>query len=246
MISERSKEGADPGQYVRIHLANVSEKTALHILAQKVPPTLIGLLKYERKMTVMNMIIKRLPDSNLRNPVQSKEELIFYVGFRKFTARPVFTTHSVSSKFKYERFLRDDVAMVATIYAPITFPPAPVLVFRTNYKGEKELVASGSVLDSNPGRLIIKRIRLSGHPFKIHSKSAVVRFMFFNSDDVTYFKPVELTTKYNRRGHITEPLGTHGHMKCTFDKKIRSDDCIFMNLYKRVFPKWTYSPIYLV
>lgn len=243
VLCEESHEGANPGQYVRIHLADVPEKASNHILSQEVPPALIGLLKYERKMTVMNLLLKRSPESNLNNPIKSKDELIFYCGFRKFKAKPIFTTHSVSSKFKYERFLRDDVAMVATIYAPITFPPAPVLVFRENHKNEKELVATGSVLESNPNRLIIKRIRLSGHPFKIHSKSAVIRFMFFNSEDVTYFKPVELTSKYTRRGHISEPLGTHGHMKCTFDKKIRSDDCIFMNLYKRVFPKWTYTPI---
>lgn len=244
VLSEESPEGANPGQYVRIHLDGVSEEASKHVLSQEIPPALFGLLKYERKMTVMNLLIKRTPESDLNNPIKSKDELIFYCGFRKFKARPIFTTHSVSSKFKYERFLRDDVAMVATIYAPIIFPPAPVLVFRSHHKNEKELVATGSVLESNPNRIILKRIRLSGHPFKIHSKTAVIRFMFFNSEDVIYFKPVELTSKYNRRGHISEPLGTHGHMKCTFDKKIRSDDCIFMNLYKRVFPKWTYTPIH--
>ncbi|GLJ59124.1 hypothetical protein SUGI_1493260 [Cryptomeria japonica] len=244
VLSDLPTEGVNPGQYVRVHLKDVSGEIAADILKKSVLPTLFGLLKYERKMTVMNILIKRLSDSTTSYPIKSKDELIFYVGFRKFKARPLFTAHSASPKFKYERFLRDDIAMVATVYSPITFPPAPVLVFREGYKGEKDLVASGSVLDANPSRLIIKRIRLSGHPFKIHSKSAVIRFMFFNGEDVTYFKPVELTSKYNRRGHITEPLGTHGHMKCLFDKRIRSDDCVFMNLYKRVFPKWIYLPIY--
>ena len=27
------------------------------------------------------------------------------------------------------------------------------------------------------------------------------------ADDITWFKPVELRTKYGRRGHIKEPLG---------------------------------------
>lgn len=244
LMEEDSPSGANPGQYVRIYIADVPPSLISKITSKSLPPIVIGLLKFERQMTVMNLLIKRLPESNLNHPIKSKDELIFHVGFRKFKARPLFTNHSLSGKFKYERFLRNDVAMVATLYAPTTFPPAPVLVFRPKHNGDRELVASGSVLDSNPNRLIIKRIRLSGHPFKIYSRSAVVRFMFFNADDVHYFKPVELVTRYNRRGHITEPLGTHGHMKCTFDKKIRSDDCIFMNLYKRVFPKWNYVHIY--
>jgi len=63
--------------------------------------------------------------------------------------------------------------------------------------------------------------------------------MFFNRDDVEYFKAVELRTKYGRIGHITEPLGTHGYFKAHFDGPIGAMDTICMNLYKRQFPKWS-------
>lgn len=75
----------------------------------------------------------------------------------------------------------------------------------------------------------------------MHKRSAVVRFMFFNREDITYFKPCKLRTKYGRTGHIKEPLGTHGHMKCVFDGQLKSQDTVLLNLYKRVFPKWTYE-----
>ena len=71
-------------------------------------------------------------------------------------------------------------AFCATVYAPIIFPPCPVLVFRKDQKGRTSLVASGAVLDLNPDRIVLKRIVLSGHPFKVNRRQAVVRYMFFN------------------------------------------------------------------
>ncbi|XP_031846369.1 tsr1 ribosome assembly factor [Nomia melanderi] len=235
-------EGAMPGWYITIHVANVSRDRFTAFCAMENRPLIIfGLLPNEQRMSFVNLVLKHSNTSP--QPVKSKERLIFQCGFRRFSASPIFSQHTNGSKHKYERYFRPEMTVVASMYAPITFPPCPVLCYLERLNGSLELIATGSVLSVNPDRIVVKRVVLSGHPFKVHKRSAVIRFMFFNREDINWFKPVQLRTKYGRRGHIKEPLGTHGHMKCVFNGQLKSQDTILMNLYKRVFPKWTYEPL---
>ncbi|XFF87984.1 hypothetical protein AB1E18_014203 [Capra hircus] len=238
-IEEKEVEGAEVGWYVTLHVSEVPVSVVEHF-KRGTPLIAFSLLPHEQKMSVLNMVVSRHPGNT--EPVKAKEELIFHCGFRRFRASPLFSQHTAADKHKFQRFLTADTALVVTVYAPITFPPASVLLFKQNSNGMHSLIATGHLLSVDPDRMVIKRVVLSGHPFKIFTKTAVVRYMFFNREDVLWFKPVELRTKWGRRGHIKEPLGTHGHMKCSFDGKLKSQDTVLMNLYKRVFPKWTYDP----
>ncbi|KAJ8301575.1 hypothetical protein KUTeg_020562 [Tegillarca granosa] len=227
------------GWYITVHISCVPKEFMVSY-QPGTPVVVFGLLPHEQKMSVLNFAIRRC--DRFAKPIKSKERLIFHVGFRRYSACPIFSQHTNSNKHKYERFLQHDSVTIATVFAPITFPPSSVLVFKEGMDGNHELVATGTLLSVNPDRIVVKRIVLSGYPFKINKKSAVVRYMFFNREDIDWFKPVELKTKWGRRGHIKEPLGTHGHMKCVFDGQLKSQDTILMNLYKRMFPKWTYNP----
>ncbi|XP_039613134.1 pre-rRNA-processing protein TSR1 homolog [Polypterus senegalus] len=238
-FAEEEPEGAMVGWYVTIHVKDVPS-TVIESFHEGQPLVLVSLLPHEQKMSVLHMLVRRHPGNS--EPIKSKEELIFHCGFRRFRASPVYSQHTSGDKHKMERFLRCDMPVVASVYAPVTFPTAGVLVFKQRANGMQDLVATGSLLNSDPDRVIVKRIVLSGHPFKIMRRTAVVRYMFFNREDVLWFKPVELRTKWGRRGHIKEALGTHGHMKCIFDNQLRSQDTILMHLYKRIYPKWTYDP----
>uniref|UniRef100_U5EVS0 Pre-rRNA-processing protein TSR1 homolog n=1 Tax=Corethrella appendiculata TaxID=1370023 RepID=U5EVS0_9DIPT len=236
-------DGILTGWYVKIHVANVprdlwNSYQTVNIDGQN-SLILFGLLPHEHKMSVMNVVLKRTADSTI--PIKSKERLIVQCGYRRFIVNPIYSQHTNADKHKYERYFRPGAAIVATFFAPIQFPPSPVLCFRENPNTSLSLVASGNILSCNPDRVILKRAVLSGHPFKIHRKSATIRFMFFNKDDIDYFKPCKLRTKCGRLGHIKESLGTHGHMKCVFDGQLKSFDTVLLYLYKRVFPKWTYE-----
>jgi len=240
-VLNEERIGAEPGNYVKVHVKNVPSHLAAS-LPSNYPLSLIGILPHEQRMSVVNFVLKRNNSSADQTPIPSKERLVFHCGYRRYAASPIFSQHTAANKHKFERFFRPASVVIATVFAPIMFPSSSVLLFREHKDGAHVLVASGSVQSINPDRIVLKRIALSGPLFKVHKKSAVVRFMFFNREDIDWFKPVELRTKYGRRGHIKEPLGTHGHMKCIFDGTMKSQDTVMMDLYKRVFPKWTFDP----
>eukprot|EP00854_Cymbomonas_tetramitiformis_P023245 gene23246-28133_t len=117
------------------------------------------------------------------------------------------------------------------------FPNAPVLAFQTDPGGgQGDLVFTGSLRGADPDRIVLKRIILTGIPYKVHKRKVTVQYMFYRPEDVRWFRPVECWTKYGRRGRIKEPVGTHGRMKCLFDGAVQQRDTVCISLYKRVFP----------
>ena len=244
VLGEDILEGAEVGWYVSLYIRDVPQHLVMEFLGdsdRKKPLVVYGMLPHENKMSVLNFVVRRHGLGH-QDPIKSKERLIFHCGYRRFAACPIFSQHTNGSKHKYERYWRADSTIVMTLFAPITFPPSSIIVYQETSCGRHDLVGTGSMLSADPDRLVIKRSVLSGHPFRVKKRKSVVRFMFFNREDILWFKPIELRTKYGRRGHITEPLGTHGHMKCIFDNELSQQDTVMLNLFKRVFPKWNYDP----
>lgn len=197
------------------------------------PVVASGMLRHENRRSVVHFGLQRVDEENATE-IKAKTQLELHCGFVRFEGRPMFSEHNANSdKHKMERFLRHGRYTVASFYGPAIYTPAPALLC---YPGGS-LIATGNALGADPDRIILKRIILTGYPFKTQKRRTVAKFMFFNPDDVRWFKPVELWTKMGRSGHILEPVGTHGHMKCIFDNPILHHDTICMTLYKRVYPK---------
>lgn len=72
----------------------------------------------------------------------------------------------------------------------------------------------GIINELDPLKLILKKIIITGNIKKCKNKKAIVKYMFFNKEDIEYFKNIELFTLKGLKGKIRQSLGTHGLIKC--------------------------------
>ncbi|RDW90372.1 small subunit rRNA maturation protein TSR1 [Aspergillus mulundensis] len=256
ILREALVGGVNPGNRVDVHLRAVPAS----LRNKPQPLSLFSLLRHEHKHTVVN--INMHLNAAVEEPLKSKQELIVQYGPRRLVVNPVFSSadNTPNNVHKFDRFLHPGRSAIATWIGPLTWGSVPVLVFKPRKTpadpeildsadapelttaanvstSSLELIGTGTVVAPDLSRVVAKRAIITGHPYKIHKRVVTVRYMFFNSEDVNWFKALQLWTRRGRSGFIKESLGTHGYFKCTFDGKLNPQDSVGISLYKRVFPR---------
>lgn len=252
VVREALVGGVLPGTRVNVHLRNVPLSLRATLNPSQ-PLAMYSLLRHEQKRTVVNFSFTL--SSDYPQPIKSKEELIMQCGPRRFIINPLFSQlgNTPNNVHKFDRYVHPGRTAMATFTAPLTWGSVPTLFFkRVSPSPDADdiasetpvlspsslaLIGTGTSQPPDHNRVIAKRVILTGHPYKIHKKLVTVRYMFFNADDVNWFKALQLWTRRGRSGYVKESLGTHGYFKATFDGKINPQDAVGVSLYKRVFPR---------
>ena len=191
------------GTYLTIIISVENDSTFDDISKKSFPWFILStLFPHECKISTMHFKIKRIMDNN--EIVPSKSTMEFGCGFRRLVIKPTFSMElnaaGKNDKCKYMRFLRKDITVIATAYCPIIYQPCKIITFtKENGPVKMDVVASGIVLPPDPLKIILKRIILTGYPLRCHKKKATIRYMFFDTKDIKYFKPVELYTQAGLR-----------------------------------------------
>lgn len=240
-IKAREDGSAMVGQQIYITLVNVPESVYYNqgdcvLIAS-------GQLEHEQKWSVLHFQLQKTSETG---PIKSKTPMLAHIGFRKYYVSPLFSELSSGDRTKFSRFFPEfEQFRMGTFYGPITYTPTPILLFQVSSLEEQaegnplKLCCFGGALPPNPDFILLKKVTLSGRVAVIHKKQIVVKYMFFNEDDIKWFQPVDLYTTLGRRGKIAKPVGTHGLFKAALNDQVMQHDVVCMDLYKRVFPKWT-------
>ena len=91
---------------------------------------------------------------------------------------------------------------------------------------------------------IVKKLKLTGHPYKIFRNTAFIRDMFSSAIEIAKFEGASIKTVSGVRGQIKRALSKpEGHFRATFEDKILMSDIVFLRAWYPVKPHRFYNPV---
>ncbi|KAG1797852.1 DUF663-domain-containing protein [Suillus plorans] len=236
-------EGYRPGTYVRIELASVACEFIEHF--DPCYPIIVGgLLAAEERMGYLQVRIKR--HRWFARTLKTNDPLIFSLGWRRFQSVPIYSLDDHSIRMRMLKYTPEHMHCYASFYGPVALPNTGFCAFNA-LSGETvafRVSATGVVLDIDRSTKIVKKLKLTGVPFKIFKNTAFIRDMFTSALEVAKFEGASIRTVSGIRGQVKKALNKpEGAFRATFEDKVLMSDIIFLRAWYSIQPRKFYNPV---
>jgi len=242
-------EGARPGSYVRIQLENVPCELVKYF-DLTYPVILGGLLAGEQNMGFLTARLKK--HRWHKKILKTNDPQIFSIGWRRFQSMPIFgmEERGESERVRFLKYTPEHMHCIAVFYGPLAAPNTGIMSFSNTLDTHAgfRTTSTGTVLQTDCSTQIVKKLKLTGTPFKIFKNTAFVRDMFNSSLEVAKFEGAKLRTVSGIRGQIKKALtgkgqGPDGAFRATFEDRVLMSDIVFCRTWAAVAPKEYYNPV---
>ncbi|KAH0506828.1 Ribosome biogenesis protein BMS1-like protein [Microtus ochrogaster] len=106
------------------------------------------------------------------------------------------------------------------------------------------IAATGVVLDLDKSIKIVKKLKLTGFPFKIFKNTSFIKGMFNSALEVAKFEGAVIRTVSGIRGQIKKALrAPEGAFRASFEDKLLMSDIVFMRTWYPVSIPAFYNPV---
>lgn len=135
---------------------------------------------------------------------------------------------------------------MSVFYGPITPQNTGFCAFRsiTENTTSFRISATGVVLETDQSVQIVKKLKLTGTPYKINKNTAFIKGMFSSPLEVAKFEGAAIKTVSGIRGQVKKAISNPpGVFRATFEDKVLMSDIVFLRAWYPVIPRSYYNPI---
>ncbi|KDQ62238.1 hypothetical protein JAAARDRAFT_452808 [Jaapia argillacea MUCL 33604] len=236
-------EGYRPGSYVRIELDDVPCEMIEHF-DPSYPIVVGGLLPAEERFGYIQVRLKR--HRWFTRVLKSNDPLILSLGWRRFQTVPIYSLDDHSIRMRMLKYTPEHMHCYATFYGPVATPNTGFCAFNSisDETPGFRVSATGVVLDVDRSVKIVKKLKLTGVPYKIFKNTAFIRDMFNTALEVAKFEGANIKTVSGIRGQIKKALSKpEGAFRATFEDKVLMSDIIFLRAWYSIQPRKFFNPI---
>jgi ribosome biogenesis protein BMS1 len=241
--SRARAEGYKAGTYARIVLKKVPYEFAVGFNPQ-FPVIIGGLSATEDRFGFVQIRIKR--HRWHKKILKTNDPLIFSLGWRRFQTTPIYSLSDSRTRSRMLKYTPEHMHCFGTFYGPLVAPNTGFCCVQSfsNKNPGFRIAATGVVLNVDESTEIVKKLKLTGHPYKIFRNTAFIRDMFGSSLEIAKFEGASIRTVSGIRGQIKRALSKpDGHFRATFEDKILMSDIVFLRAWYPIKPHRFYNPV---
>ncbi|KAI1874988.1 uncharacterized protein JN550_002417 [Neoarthrinium moseri] len=243
-LDERQRvavEGYKAGKYAKIIIESVPAEFVDNFNT-RLPVIVGGLAPTEDRFGYIQVRIKR--HRWHKKILKTNDPLIFSLGWRRFQTMPIYSTTDSRTRNRMLKYTPEHMHCFATVYAPLIAPNTGFVCFNSFSSANPgfRIAASGTVLSVDESTEIVKKLKLTGAPYKVYKNTAFIKDMFTSSLEIAKFEGAAIKTVSGIRGQIKRALSKpEGHFRATFEDKLLMSDIVFLRAWYPIKPHRYYN-----
>lgn len=245
-LDERQRvlvEGFKAGKYAKLVIEGVPAEFVKQFDA-RMPIIVGGLSATEDRFGFVQVRIKR--HRWHKKILKTGDPLIFSLGWRRFQTLPIYSISDSRVRNRMLKYTPEHMHCFGTFYGPLIAPNTGFVCFQSFSSSNPgfRIAATGTVLSVDESSEIVKKLKLTGVPYKIFKNTAFIKDMFNTSLEIAKFEGASIKTVSGVRGQIKRALSKpEGHFRATFEDKILMSDIVFLRAWYPIKPHRFYNPV---